>query len=169
MKKQARTVRFITRSAAIAAIYVGLTLVSAAVGLSSGFIQVRLSESLCLLPLLMPEAVAGLTVGCILANLVTGCAIWDVIFGSLATFIGALLTRLLRDCFIKRPLLGTLPTILSNAIIVPFILIFVYFEEGAYLLFFATVGAGELISAGILGRIFYRKICDSPAIQKLTK
>ena len=80
--------RAITRGAAVAALYTALTLVSAVFGLSSGVIQLRLSESLCLLPLVMPEAVLGLYVGCIISNLITGCAFWDIIFGSLATLIG---------------------------------------------------------------------------------
>ena len=169
MKNNKKTVRFITRSAAIASLYVGLTLVSAMVGLSGGAIQIRLSESLCLLPLIMPEAVAGLTVGCILANLITGCALWDIIFGSLATFIGAMVTRVFRNYFAKRPFLGSVPTVLANALIIPFILILVYMEEGAYLLFFATVGIGELISAGIIGSIVYNKISKSSALSKFIR
>ena len=73
----------------IAAIYVVLTLLAAMFGLSSGVIQLRLSEALCLLPLIFPEAVVGLTLGCALANLITGCVFWDIIFGSVATLIGA--------------------------------------------------------------------------------
>lgn len=165
MKKQRKTVIAVTRGAAVAALYASLTLVSAAVGLSSGFIQVRLSEALCLLPLMMPEAVAGLTLGCALANLITGCALWDIVFGSVATLIAALITRILRQYFIKYPLLGTLPTILSNAIIVPFILVFVYLEEGGYLLFVATVGLGEIVSAGALGWLFYKKIFTSSSLK----
>lgn len=166
MNKNSKTVRFITRSAAIAALYVGLTLISAAAGLSSGVIQVRLSEALCLLPLLLPEAVAGLTAGCALANLITGCALWDIVFGSLATLIAAIITRLFRNYFSKKPLIGTLPTVLANAAIIPLVLMLVYLEEGAYLFFFATVGIGEFISAGILGRLIYKKIFLSNAMRR---
>ena len=164
MNNQRKTVKALTRAAAIGALYVALTFISAAAGLSSGAIQVRLSEALCLLPLIMPEAVAGLTLGCALANLLTGCALWDIVFGSLATFIAAVLTSLFKKQFVKMPFVGTLPTILANAIIIPLILIFVYGEEGAYLLFFATVGIGEIISAGVLGLIFYKKIFLSSAL-----
>ena len=164
MTNQRKTVKAVTRAAAIGALYVALTFISAAAGLSSGAIQVRLSEALCLLPLIMPEAVAGLTLGCALANFLTGCALWDIVFGSLATFIGAMLTRLFRKQFVKMPFMGTLPTILANALIIPLVLMFVYGEEGAYLLFFATVGIGEVISAGILGLIFYKKIFLSSAL-----
>ncbi|MBR5442643.1 MAG: QueT transporter family protein, partial [Clostridia bacterium] len=86
-------------------------------------------------------------IGCLLANLLTGCAVTDVIFGSLATLIGALGTYLLR----KKPVLATIPPMLANAIIVPFILIYVYNLEGAYPYFFLTVLAGEVISCGVLG------------------
>ena len=80
----------------IAAIYVALTFLSALMGLSSGAIQLRLSEAMCLLPLIFPEAIVGLTLGCAIANLVTGCVFWDIVFGSVATLIGALGAYLLR-------------------------------------------------------------------------
>ena len=85
----------------IAALYVVLTMVAAAFSLASGAIQVRLSEALTILPVFTSAAIPGLTVGCVLANLITGCALWDVVFGSLATLIGAVGTYLLK----KKPLL----------------------------------------------------------------
>lgn len=81
----------------IAALYVVLTWIANLLGLASGAIQVRLSEALTILPVFSVAAVPGLTVGCVLANLLTGCAAWDVVFGSLATLIGAVGTRLLKD------------------------------------------------------------------------
>ena len=90
--KTKKTVKMLTRAAAVAALYTALTFVSAFMGLSSGVIQFRLSETLCLLPLIMPEAVWGLFIGCAVSNLLTGCVIWDVVFGSIATLIGALVT-----------------------------------------------------------------------------
>ena len=79
----------LTVAALIAAIYAVLTLVSNAFGLASGAVQLRLSEALTILPAFTWAAVPGLTVGCIIANLITGCALWDIVFGSIATFIGA--------------------------------------------------------------------------------
>ena len=76
--------RAVVYGSLIAALYVVLTFVSASMGLASGVIQVRLSECLCLLLCLIPAAVPGLTVGCMLANWLTGCAMLDVVFGSLA-------------------------------------------------------------------------------------
>ena len=92
MKK--RTLRLV-RGGLIAALYVVLTLVSAVFGLSSGVIQLRLSEALCVLPFFMPEAVPGLFIGCLLANLITGCLPFDILFGSIATLLGAVGARLL--------------------------------------------------------------------------
>ncbi|MCP2867106.1 QueT transporter family protein, partial [Salmonella enterica] len=63
--------------------------------LASGAIQVRISEALCVLPFFTPAAIPGLFLGCLLSNLLTGCIIWDVVFGSLATLLGALGTWLI--------------------------------------------------------------------------
>lgn len=148
MKSSKKTV-FICQSALIAALYVALTFVSALFVLSSGAIQVRLSEGLCVLAVFTPAAIPGLTVGCLLANLLTGCVIWDVIFGAIATFIGAVGTYLLR----KKLILSLLPPIISNTIIVPFVLRFAYGAEDALVFMFLTVGIGEIISVGIIGLI----------------
>ena len=147
-------VKTLTIGGAIAALYVVLTLVANAFGLASGAIQVRLSEALTILPCFTPAAVPGLTVGCILANLVTGCAPWDVVFGSLATLIGAAGTYLLR----KKPLLAWIPPVLSNAIIVPIVLQKVYGVPDSFLYLMLTVGAGEVIACGILGLLLYKAL-----------
>lgn len=139
----------ITQAAAIAAVYVVLTYVSAALGISSGAIQVRLSEALTILPYFTPAAIPGLFVGCLLANTLTGCALWDIVFGSLATLIGAVLTRLLR----KRKWLAPVPPILANTVIVPFVLAYAYGVPDGIPFLMATVGAGEIISCGVLGMI----------------
>ncbi len=156
----------LTVGAMIAALYVVLTYVSNAFGLASGAIQVRLSESLTILPVLTSAAVPGLTIGCFLANLLTGCAALDVVFGSLATLLGAAGARLLR----KKPALAWLPAVISNMVIVPLILIYVYkvpsvsfsipftntvFSGSGYFPFMVTVGIGEIISCGILGMMVY--------------
>ena len=159
MKNSTGTItRALTRGAAVAALYTALTLVSAVFGLSSGVIQLRLSESLCLLPLVMPEAVLGLYVGCIISNLITGCAVWDIIFGSLATLIGAYLGRLIYLKLSVHPAVATLPTVIANAVIVPFVLMFAYGAEGTYLYFFITVGIGELLSATLIGTVVHKKL-----------
>lgn len=148
-------IKFLVQGAVIAAIYVALTFVSSALGLASGVIQLRLSESLCILPIFTPAAVPGLFIGCLLANILTGCIFIDIIFGSIATLIGAIFTRMLR----KYKLLPLLPPILSNTIIVPFILKFAYCFEGSYLWFVFSIFAGEFLSCGVLGYLL-KKVMD---------
>ncbi|MBE6014175.1 MAG: QueT transporter family protein [Lachnospiraceae bacterium] len=144
--KQNRTM-FITQAAFIAALYVVLTYLASIFGLASGVIQIRLSEMLCIMPVFTPAAIPGLFAGCLLSNILTGCCLIDVIFGSLATLIGAVLGYVLRN----HKYLVPIPTILANAIIVPFVLIYGYGEVLPYFYLFGTVGAGEVISAGVMG------------------
>lgn len=137
-----KKVKLLTQGAIIAALYVLLTYIAAAMGLSSGAIQVRFSEALCVLPYFTPAAIPGLTIGCLLANFLTGGALWDVIFGSLATLIGAVCAYFLR----KYKWLVPLPSVLANMIVVPPVLKWVYGVEDAYPFLVATVGIGEVIS-----------------------
>ena len=146
-----RNLRFLCRGALVAALYVVLTWLCALVGLDKGVIQMRLSEALCVLPAFTGAAVPGLFVGCLLANLLTGSALPDVVFGSLATLIGALGAYFLR----RRKWLVPLPTVLANTLIIPFVLRFAYGTEGSIPYFMLTVGAGEVISAYICGMLLY--------------
>lgn len=136
----------------IAALYVVLTVFINSFDLASGVIQVRVSEALTILPVFTPAAIPGLFAGCLISNLITGCAPMDVVFGSLATLIGAFGTFFLRK---KSRFLAPLPPILSNTIIVPFILSWVYHYEGSIFFFMLTVGIGEILSAGVLGLAIY--------------
>ncbi len=166
MKNGKFDVKTLCIGGAIAALYVVLTLLAQAFGLASGAIQVRLSEALTILPCFTAAAVPGLTVGCVLANLFTGCALWDVVFGSLATFIGAVGTRLLR----KKPLLAWIPPVVSNAAIVPIVLMKVYgvadvavfgktfVGSALWPMLVVTVGIGEVIACGILGLVLYKAL-----------
>ena len=140
---------FITYAAIIAAMYVVLTQISTTFGLSSGVIQCRLSEALCILPLFTPAAIPGLAIGCLISNLLAS-AIWqDLVFGTLATLLGALGTYFLR----KYRYLSPLPTIAANTLIIPFVLKFAYGIDEALPFMFLTVGLGEIISAGVLGYV----------------
>ena len=147
----------------IAALYVVLTVLAAQFNLASGAIQVRFSEALTILPVFNASAVPGLTVGCVLANLLTGCAAWDVVFGSLATLIGAVGTRLLKN----KPLLAWIPPVVSNAVIVPIVLIKVYGVPDAWWYLVLTVGAGEIIACGVLGLLLWRALKNVPQIRDL--
>ena len=163
-----KNVLFTTYAAAIAALYTVLTVWAGSLNLASGVIQVRFSEALTILAAFTPAAIPGLWLGCILSNILTGCMPLDVIFGSLATLIGAVgtfaLTHKFSDGeFVYKPgkksmFLAPLPPVLSNTIIVPFILSYVYQFEGSIPFFMLTVGAGEVISCYILGLALYNAI-----------
>jgi len=146
-----KKVKFLTTAAIISAIYIVLTLFTNALGLANGAIQIRISESLCVLPMFTPAAIPGLFVGCLISNLLCGCVIWDIVFGSIATLIGAVFTYFLR----KNTYLAVIPPILSNTVIIPIVLKFSYgLPEGLWY-FVVTVGLGEIISCGILGILLY--------------
>ena len=147
--KAKKTTAYICRAAAVAALYVILTEFSAILGISSGVIQFRLSEMLCVLPAFMPAAIPGLAIGCFLSNLLTGCVIWDVIFGTVATLLGALGAYLLRN----HKLLVPITTIVANMAIIPFVLRWAYSMPGSIPYFMLTVGIGEIVCCGILGGV----------------
>ena len=144
------TVRLV-RAGLIAALYVALTYLASAIGLASGVIQFRLSEMLCILPIFLPEAIPALTVGCLLSNILTACLPLDVVFGTLATLLGALGAYALRR--VRFSWVATLPTVISNSLIIPLVLMYVYQAEGSYLFFVLTVGIGEIVCATVLGSV----------------
>ena len=139
-----------TQAAMIAAIYVALTYLFAPI--SFGEIQVRIAEALTILPVFTPAAVPGLFIGCLIGNTLGGALIPDVIFGSLATLIGAIFTRKLRNA---HPFLAPVPPILSNMLIVPFVLRYAYAIELPIPFMMLTVGFGEVLSCGVLGLLLY--------------
>lgn len=145
-----KAIKFISRAALVGAIYAVLTL--ALYPISFGAVQFRLSEALTLLPLLIPEAIPGLFVGCIVANLLSpNIVVLDVVFGSLATLIAAVLTSRVKSVW-----LAPLPPVICNALIVGAVI--AYSEVGAgagfwaaYLFNMASVGFGELVVCYALG------------------
>ncbi len=145
MKKS--KVTFLVQAAAIAAIYVVLTLIFAPI--SYGETQIRISEALTILPFFTPAAVPGLFAGCFLANILGGAILPDIIFGSIATLLGAAGSYLLR----WNKYLVPLPPIISNMVIVPFVLRFAYMVPLPIPFMMLTVGIGEVISCGVLGMI----------------
>ncbi len=149
MQRNAKTI-FVCQGAIIAAIYVVLTYVSHMFGLDAGVIQVRLSEVLCVLPMFTVAAIPGLYLGCLLANLLTGAVWLDILIGPIATLIGAIGTYALR----KYKWLAPIPPILSNALIVPFVLAYGYGMEQAIPFMMLTVGIGEVVSVYVLGSLF---------------
>ena len=143
-----KKVLFLTQAAMIASIYVVLTIVFRP--FSFGEIQVRIAEALTILPLFTPAAIPGIFIGCLIGNMVGGSILPDMIFGSLATLLGALFTYLLRN---KNKFLAPIPPILSNTLIIPFVLRYAYGTNLPIYFMMLTVGIGEVISCGILGMI----------------
>lgn len=143
-----KNVKLITQAAMIAALYVVLTFIANALGLANYAVQVRFSEALTILPYFTPAAIPGLFIGCLISNILTGCAIPDIIFGSLATLAGAVLTYKLR----KYKWLAPVPPIAANMIVVPVVLLYAYGIRPLWLSFI-TVTAGEIISCGVLGML----------------
>jgi len=149
----------LTQAAIIAALYIVLTFIANALGLANFAVQVRFSESLTILPYFTKAAIPGLFIGCLLSNILTGCALPDILFGSLATLLGALVTYALR----KNKWLAPFGPIVSNAVIIPFVLLYAYGIKPLWFSF-VTVTAGEIISCGLLGMLLlfslekYRRI-----------
>ena len=139
---------FITQAAVIAALYVVLVVVFNYI--SFGPVQFRVAEALTILPYFTPAAIPGLFIGCILANVIGGAVVWDIIFGSIATLIGAVFTYLLRN---KSKFLAPLPPVLANTIIVPWVLKYAYGAEEMVWFMAVTVGIGEILACYVLGMI----------------
>ena len=165
------SVRHLTTGAIVAALYVALTHLSNLFGLASGVIQLRLAEVLSVLPLFFPGAVMGLTVGCLLANITTACLPFDVVFGTLATALGAVGCRWIAKSNLATKTkiwLAPLPNIFFNTLIVPFVLIWVYHVKDALPFLFLTVGVGEILSSGLLGYAFITGL-DKKFLKKMMK
>ncbi len=133
--------------ALIAAIYVVLTMVFRPI--SYGPIQFRISEVLCVLPYFTPASIPGVFIGCLISNMLGGAVLMDVVFGSLATLIGAVGSWMLR----KNRWMVSVPPILSNTLIIPWVLKFAYGSEDLIWYMMVTVGIGEILAIGVLGQL----------------
>lgn len=131
----------------IGAIYVVLTMMFAPI--AYGPIQFRISEALCILPFFTPAAVPGVFIGCLLSNILTGAVPLDIIFGSLATLIGALGSLMVR----RHKFAVCIPPIISNILIIPWILKLGYGAPDLVPFMMLTVGIGEILAIGVLGNI----------------
>lgn len=155
-----RNVLYLTQGALIAALYVVITMYVNAFDLANGAIQLRLSEALTILPVFTPAAIPGLFIGCLLSNTLTGCVIWDIVFGSIATLIGAIGTYMLRDT----RFVFTLPPVIANMVIVPAVLKFAYGIGDAYWYLMITVGIGEIISVCVFGFLLKNALWKSRSV-----
>ena len=155
------TVRSLCLSAVIAALYAALTLSFQAI--SFGAIQFRVSEAMTLLPVLVPEAVPGLAVGCLISNLFNpmGATVYDVVFGTLATLMAAVLTRHIKGSIWLR----AFPPVICNAVIIGLVLTYAY---GIDLLWMnmLTVGLGQAVVCYVLGVPLVRILEKQPFLQK---
>ena len=158
MNNRSLLTRRLAQGALIAAIYVVLTFVFAPI--SFGAMQVRIAEILTILPLFTPAAIPGLFIGCLLANILGGAIIWDVIFGSIATLIGAALGYVLRF----NRWLVPIPAVVSNSVIVPLVLRYGYGVDMPILLMVLYVAIGEIIGCYILGELLATVLLKRPHI-----
>ena len=159
--KQTKVRRMVV-CAMLAAIYAAICLVFAPI--SFGAVQVRVSEALTLLPIFDPLLIVGVTLGCFVTNLIgfmTGANIlgWlDILFGTAATLIAAVMTWKLRDFRIKGlPILAAIPPILVNAVVIGMELCWLIsggFNWSVFLINAVAVGIGQLISCFALGLPF---------------
>lgn len=139
--------RELARGALIGALYAALTPV---IPFSSGLMQLRVSEALCVLPWFCPAAAPGLLLGCLLGNLLSGAVPLDIIFGSLATFAAALLTRRFKKWGASK-WLAPLPAVLINAAVVGALLCWAYEVGVPYYQCALYVAAGQSLACYGLG------------------
>ena len=143
-----RKTKEIVLGAVIAALYVALTLPFAPI--AYGPVQFRISEALTVLPYFTPAAVPGVTLGCLLSNILMGSPLPDIVFGTIATLIGAIFSYRLR----VHKYLVCVPPIVANALIIPCVLKFAYGVPDLVPVMMFTVGLGEVLAVGVLGNIF---------------
>ena len=157
---------YIAEAAIIAALYAALTWLGNTIGVPAiGPVEFRFSEALTILPVFTNAAIPGLAIGCFLANLICGGVVWDLVFGSLATLLGAVGTYLLR----KYKVLPYLPPIVSNTLIIPPILLFAYGFGGDMptWLFYLVFFAGEALSVLVFGFILRKALEKTGVFAKL--
>lgn len=150
-RENSKKVQFMAQASMIAALYTALTV--ALVPVSYGAVQFRISEALCILPYFTPAAVPGLFLGCLISNGVGAAmgttVVLDMIFGSLATLIGAAGSYALR----RNRWLVCIPPIAANTIIIPWVLRYAYGSPDMIPYMMLTVGIGEVLAVGVLGNI----------------
>ncbi len=142
------TTRQLTRGALIAALYTAISLLLAPISMGYGGLELRVAEAMTLLPILLPEAVPALTIGCLLTNLLASGTPWDIVFGTLATLLAALCTRALRD----KPLwVAALPPVLINAVIVGTVLRYTLGLDLSLWAWMLVIGGGQAIACFVIG------------------
>lgn len=161
--------RQLTLAALTAAAYAVLSYFGSIFGITYGPIQCRFSEALCVLPFFLPETAWGLGVGCLIANLLSPYGVLDIVVGSAATLLAALLTA---RC--KKMWLAPLPPVLTNTVLVGLVL--AYEQAGASAAFWPTygfnaltVGLCEVVACYGLGMLLLWRLSKSAALQNYLK
>ncbi len=164
---------YLTKAALIAAVYAALTYAAAAFGLAYGEVQFRFSEALTVLPLFCPAAVPGLTVGCLLSNVISTVNPADMVIGTLATLFAALTTRALRNVTIKGyPFLSMLMPVLFNGLFVGAEIAYFSGTNVFWQAFWPAAGsvaAGEAAVVFVLGTLLFLLIKKDGRLQSLLK
>ncbi len=167
MKKQTKkTVYFLARTGVIAGVYAGLTIALAPI--SYGTVQCRISEAMTILPLFFAEAVPGLIIGCLIANVYSG--FWaDMVFGTLATAIAAWLTYIIGRVYNgkAKPFLGAIPPVAVNAVMLPLMWL-LFSSDAAYWLNMGSVAAGQAVAVFAVGIPLYYGIAKTPLVRFAT-
>lgn len=145
--KYFRNTRFLVQASLIAAIYTALCLILHPISFGFAGIELRVSEALTLMPVIMPAAVPGLFIGCLLANLLGGATMLDVVFGSLTTLVAAVLTRKCRN----RPVLAAFWPVILNAVVIGALLRYAYGVAMPLWLCMVSIGAGQAVACYALG------------------
>lgn len=153
MKKGAKI--FIIQMIFIAASYTAITVLENMFfggkvdsGITKGIIQLRLADALTVLPVFTPAAIPGLFFGCLITNKVIGCPNFDIIYGSLATLVAAILTFAVR----KKRFFAPVPPIVINMIVVPLMFTYCYkFDDRPFWQYALFIGISGIISCGVLG------------------
>lgn len=170
--KSKKRVRFMAQVGLIAGMYTVLTIVLAPI--SFGLVQCRVSEALTVLAVFTPAAIPGLTIGCLLSNLVglsMGANIagaLDLLLGPLATGLAAVLTYWWRAYRLKGlPVLSTIPPVVTNALIVgtELALVSPVFTWPVWFTQVALVGAGQ-VAACVVGGLLVAKGIQSTGLDK---
>ena len=162
---------YLTKAAMIAAIYTVLTYAAAALNLAYGEIQFRFSEALTILPIFCPAAIPGLTVGCLISNILSTVNPLDMVIGTLATLLAALCTRALRNVTIKGyPLLSMLMPVLFNGVFVGAEIAWFAGENTFWQAFVPaslSVAAGEAAVVLALGTLLFLLIKKDKKLQSI--
>ncbi len=148
-KKQTNGAIWMCQAGVIGALYAVVTVLISPFG--STAVQCRISEALCILPMFTSAAIPGLTIGCFISNLLTNGLWQDMVFGTLATLLGAIGARALR----RVPWLVPLPTVVANTVVIPFVLAYAYHDESGIPFLMVSVGIGEILSAYCLGMLLW--------------